>query len=187
MELLSEAPTLDVFTPLAVHQSQTPESFFNSKPVLYYNSPGVRLSITPSDLNASSALSKLSDGGHARTNGSALNGNTQNHDADVSVEVDIWVTSEYSVYFPYEQYTINTFNRPDASSCSRNPRTTASQFPTHRYLSTPFSVHQIPLRSLFLCSYSLLPIILMIMILITPFHYPLPLQLLLILPLPFPL
>ena len=92
MELLSETPTLDAYNPLAVHQSQTPESFFNGKPVLYYKSPSAQLSISPSDLSASSALSKLSDGAHGTVNGSLTNGD---HGADVVMEVDIWVTSEY--------------------------------------------------------------------------------------------
>lgn len=34
---IHEAPALDSFTPLAEHQSQTPTSFYNSKPVLHYH------------------------------------------------------------------------------------------------------------------------------------------------------
>ena len=36
------APSLDSFTPLADHQSQTPTTFYDAKPVLHYHAVGAR-------------------------------------------------------------------------------------------------------------------------------------------------
>jgi nucleotide-sensitive chloride channel 1A len=40
--IIHAAPALDTFTPLAEHQSQTPATFYNAKPVLHYHATGVR-------------------------------------------------------------------------------------------------------------------------------------------------
>lgn len=39
---IHSAPALDSFTPLADHQSQTPEVFYGAKPVLHYHAVGAR-------------------------------------------------------------------------------------------------------------------------------------------------
>jgi nucleotide-sensitive chloride channel 1A len=39
---IHSAPPLDSFTPLADHQSQTPEVFYGAKPVLHYHATGAR-------------------------------------------------------------------------------------------------------------------------------------------------
>ena len=39
---IHDAPALDSFTSLADHQSQTPATFYNAKPVLYYHAVGAR-------------------------------------------------------------------------------------------------------------------------------------------------
>jgi nucleotide-sensitive chloride channel 1A len=39
---IHSAPPLDTFTPLAEHQSQTPEVFYGAKPVLHYHAVGTR-------------------------------------------------------------------------------------------------------------------------------------------------
>lgn len=39
---IREAPALDSFTSLLEHQSQTPSTFFNTKPILHYHSTSVR-------------------------------------------------------------------------------------------------------------------------------------------------
>ena len=40
--IIHTPPALDSFTPLAVHQSQTPASFYGTKPVLHCHSVGLR-------------------------------------------------------------------------------------------------------------------------------------------------
>lgn len=39
---IHSAPALDSFTPLADHQSQTPEVFYGAKPVLHFHAVGAR-------------------------------------------------------------------------------------------------------------------------------------------------
>jgi nucleotide-sensitive chloride channel 1A len=39
---IHEAPALDSFTTLADHQSQTPTTFYNAKPVLHYHAVSAR-------------------------------------------------------------------------------------------------------------------------------------------------
>ena len=103
MEIIHEAPKAESFTPLAVYQSQTPESFFSGAPVLYHHSPSATLSIHKSDLESAPILSRLADGAHKTSNGtsSAVNGNThheeeeEDDDEELSIpNIDIWVTSE---------------------------------------------------------------------------------------------
>ena len=94
MEIVHEAPTISSFTSLDQHQSQTPESFYSGPPVLHYYSANAQLLAFESELTSSPALSRLTD--PARTNGSATNGDTENHNQEVVLHgVDIWVTSEY--------------------------------------------------------------------------------------------
>jgi nucleotide-sensitive chloride channel 1A len=44
-------PALDSFTPLADHQSQTPEVFYGAKPVLHYHATGARALISRDQLS----------------------------------------------------------------------------------------------------------------------------------------
>lgn len=99
---------LDVqdFVDIAVHRSQTPESFYSEQPILYHQSFAASLSIPVPDLNSAPLLASFADS-------SALNGNCpagddsldstsaeQQLDATIS-NVDIWVTSEYlKLYIP---------------------------------------------------------------------------------------
>ena len=102
MEIIHEAPKSESFTPLAVYQSQTPESFFYGPPVLYHHSQSATLSINKSDLECAPILSRLAEGAHKASNGtsSAVNGNSHNEEGDDEDEelsipnIDIWVTSE---------------------------------------------------------------------------------------------
>lgn len=106
MELIHQAPTTSSFTPLAVHQSQTPESFYSGPPVLYHHSPSATLSLHASDLAAAPALSALANGARRGANGTAavaVNGDgaaaeeEEEEDEDEEIEipgVDVWVTSE---------------------------------------------------------------------------------------------
>jgi nucleotide-sensitive chloride channel 1A len=43
---IHSAPPLDSFTPLADHQSQTPEVFYGAKPVLHYHAVSARALIS---------------------------------------------------------------------------------------------------------------------------------------------
>ena len=97
MEVIHEAPKVSSFTPLAEHQSQTPESFYSGPPVLYYRSQRAQLIILESELTASPALSKLVDA--KSTNGTVVNGEREEeeeeHEQEKIIEgIDIWVTSE---------------------------------------------------------------------------------------------
>lgn len=106
MEVIHETPTSSSFTPLAVHQSQTPESFYTGPPVLYHHSPSAFLSLHASDLAAAPALSNLANGAHRSSNGTstaAVNGDSAAEEAgpeDEDIEiagVDVWVTSEFAI------------------------------------------------------------------------------------------
>jgi len=45
------APELDTFTSLADHQSQTPATFYNARPVLHYQATGIRALASPDQLS----------------------------------------------------------------------------------------------------------------------------------------
>lgn len=47
---LREAPALGSFTPLAEHQSQTPSTFFSTKPILHFHSTAVRVLVPRSQV-----------------------------------------------------------------------------------------------------------------------------------------
>lgn len=111
MEIIHQAPTSSSFTPLAVHQSQTPESFYSGPPVLYHHSPSASLYLHASDLAAAPALSGLANGARRGANGTAavaVNGHDaadgeDGDDEDEEIEivgVDVWVTSEFAFSFP---------------------------------------------------------------------------------------
>lgn len=113
MEPLHQPPTLSSFTPLALHQSQTPESFYSGPPVLHHHSPSASLFFHASDLAAApAALSGLANGAggggaRRRVNGEAAvvngDGGAEDEDEDEELEVegvDVWVTSEYVVRVP---------------------------------------------------------------------------------------
>lgn len=113
MEIIHQAPTSSSFTPLAVHQSQTPESFYSGPPVLYHHSPSASLYLHASDLAAAPALSGLANGAHRSANGTAavaVNGHDaaeEEEDEDEEIEivgVDVWVTSECGFLLPFPSY-----------------------------------------------------------------------------------
>lgn len=99
---------LDVqdFIDIAVHRSQTPQSFYSEKPILYHQSCSASLSIPVADLNSVPLLASFA-------NSSALNGSrpagddstdstSVEHQPDVIISnIDIWVTSEHlKLYIP---------------------------------------------------------------------------------------
>lgn len=107
MEIIHQAPTPSSFTPLALHQSQTPDSFFSGPDVLYHHSPAASLVLHASDLAAAPALAGLVNGAHRGANGTrgvAVNGDgdgdgarEEHEEEEEEIEVggvDVWVTSE---------------------------------------------------------------------------------------------
>ena len=117
MEVIRTPPLHGSFTPLSAHQSQTPESFFSGPPVLHHHSPYTTLSLHKGDLDSAPILSGLVAGAHrsSSANGTsrAINGHSHEGEAeeeeDEEIEiagVDVWVTSEYTAFFPRNNYNI---------------------------------------------------------------------------------
>lgn len=123
MEVLHTPPVASSFTPLAEHQSRTPESFYDGPPVLHYHSDRCKVVVLESDLTAVPALNALrgtgagatnGDAGDASVNGSAAaaattaaaaeqeaEGETTQEKEIVIDDVDVWVTSEYVLSHPW--------------------------------------------------------------------------------------
>jgi nucleotide-sensitive chloride channel 1A len=59
---IHSAPPLDSFTPLADHQSQTPEVFYGAKPVLHYHAVGARALISRDQISKLPIFSQRPDG-----------------------------------------------------------------------------------------------------------------------------
>jgi nucleotide-sensitive chloride channel 1A len=55
------APPLDSFTPLADHQSQTPDVFYGAKPVLHYHTVGAHALISRAQLSKLPIFSQRPD------------------------------------------------------------------------------------------------------------------------------
>ncbi|KAL9070515.1 MAG: hypothetical protein Q9161_004812 [Pseudevernia consocians] len=136
MEAIHQSPSSSSFTPLAVHQSQTPESFYSGPPVLYHHSPSASLWLHASDLAAAPALSSLANGAHRSANGTstvAVNGHgaaeeeeeedEEEEDEEIEIAgVDVWVTSERFLLYsatlstglsiPYPSISLHAVQRP---------------------------------------------------------------------------
>lgn len=84
------APSLDSFTLLADHQSQTPASFFGAKPVLHYHAVGAR-AIVP--WNEVSKLPIFAQSAEALASGTEDSGETVAGSA--AEVVDAFISSEY--------------------------------------------------------------------------------------------
>ncbi len=98
VELLRTAPAGESFTPLVVHQEQTPASFYDGKAVLHYACSGAHLVITRGDLASAPGFAAMSSEDPA-SNGdsSAVIGSTTESGAGAAVVlsgIDVWVTSE---------------------------------------------------------------------------------------------
>ena len=106
MDRFEGAPDILDFIDIAVHRSQTPQSFHSEKPILYHQSFSASLSIPAVDLNSAPLLASFA-------NASVLNGSRSAGDdstdselvdqqQDVTIpNVAIWVTSEYlKLYIP---------------------------------------------------------------------------------------
>lgn len=110
MEILHESPTVDSFTPLTTHQSQTPSSFYSGPPVLHYHTSRAQLVLSEQDLDSSPALSNLrSNTSNPKTQATSVNGHPEGqsqpppqeqgtpqdeHEQILIPDIDVWVTSE---------------------------------------------------------------------------------------------
>lgn len=93
MEVLRAPPQGSSFTPLVEHQSRTPESFYNGKPVLHYHSERCKIVILESELARSPALRTLR-GSASDTNGSeTVQGEAEEKEIVID-GVDVWAASE---------------------------------------------------------------------------------------------
>lgn len=106
MQRFEGAPDVQDFVDIAVHRSQTPQSFYSEKPILYHQSFSASLSIPVADINSAPILASFA-------NSSVLNGSRtagddstdyalldQQQDVIIS-NVAIWVTSEHlKLYIP---------------------------------------------------------------------------------------
>lgn len=83
---IHEAPALESFTSLADHQSQTPSTFYNSKPVLHYHT------VKADAIVSQEHVSKLPvfKAQEAETEEGTAGGGT------ATGAMDIFVTSEYA-------------------------------------------------------------------------------------------
>ena len=93
LEAVSELPTVDSFTPLSEHQSQTPGTFFGGKPVLHCHSPTTNLVVSLAQYEQTSALHELSTAPQNQ-GGSNTRPNEASTEDDVVISgIDVWVTS----------------------------------------------------------------------------------------------
>lgn len=91
MEILRTPPQAASFTPLAEHQSRTPQSFYDGAPVLHYHSARCKIVILESEIARSPALRTLR--GSADTNGSAAHDEAEEKETVID-GVDVWAASE---------------------------------------------------------------------------------------------
>ncbi|KAI9822518.1 MAG: hypothetical protein M1827_000237 [Pycnora praestabilis] len=101
LEIIRESPSLQDFTPLSTHQSQTPGSFFNGRPVLHYSNENARVVASQQELEQFPAFASVLGGGSINGNGSMANGHSEGQgaaedgeDSILVIGVAVWVTSE---------------------------------------------------------------------------------------------
>ncbi|KAH8701793.1 regulator of volume decrease after cellular swelling-domain-containing protein [Talaromyces proteolyticus] len=101
MEVLQTPPQANSFTPLAEHQSRTPQSFYDGAPVLHYHSTRCKVVILESELTRSPALRTLR-GTASETNGASGAAHDASEEKEIAVDgVDIWVASDkFFLYRP---------------------------------------------------------------------------------------
>jgi nucleotide-sensitive chloride channel 1A len=92
LDKVTEAPSQESFTALADHQSETPTTFFGSKPVLHHHSPNATIVVAKSQYDEFTALHDLqaatTTGGSGASNGDPVT-------EMVTINgVDAWVTSK---------------------------------------------------------------------------------------------
>ncbi|EON69378.1 hypothetical protein W97_08638 [Coniosporium apollinis CBS 100218] len=127
LEIVREEPTLDSFTSLEEHQSQTPGQFYGGKPVLHHYTSNAQLLIGETQLDAQPAFAVLRKPGADPATVSAINGgaNGHRHSETVTVpHIDVWVTSERLILFsthtrsgvsiPYPNISLHAIQRLSA-------------------------------------------------------------------------
>ncbi|EEA23936.1 hypothetical protein TMatcc_007006 [Talaromyces marneffei ATCC 18224] len=128
MEVLRNPPSANSFTPVAEHQSRTPQSFYGGPPVLHYHSSRCKVVILESDLSASPALNTLR-GGAVVANGSSGASRESQEGKEIVIDgVDVFVTSDKFLLYrpeansgialPYPVISLHAIQRlrlPDAS------------------------------------------------------------------------
>lgn len=106
MDRFEGAPDVQDFVDIAVHRSQTPQSFYSEKPILYYQSLSASLSIPVADLNSAPLLASFANSSVLNGSGTAGGDSTDSalvdQQQDVTItNVAIWVTSEHlRLYIP---------------------------------------------------------------------------------------
>lgn len=93
MEVLQTPPSASSFTPLAEHQSRTPQSFYDGAPVLYHHSSRCKVVVMESDLAASPALNALRGGTNGSTDAETADESTEGKEIVIE-NVDVFVASE---------------------------------------------------------------------------------------------
>lgn len=106
MDRFEGAPDVQDFVDIAVHRSQTPQSFYSEKPILYHQSLSASLSIPVADLNSAPLLASFANSSVLNGSGPAGDDSTDSalvdQQQDVTItNVAIWVTSEHlRLYIP---------------------------------------------------------------------------------------
>ncbi|KAI9791578.1 MAG: hypothetical protein M1816_003664 [Peltula sp. TS41687] len=126
LEIISDPPALDAFTPLTVHQAQTPQSFFGGKPVLHYEDRRTRIvlsrtqlgrlplfsSITTITTSTNTSSSEKKPNGTGTGTDQITNGRVEDEvdhatgTEDVLVDdIGVWVTSERFILYNFSTST----------------------------------------------------------------------------------
>lgn len=94
LEITTNAPSLDAFTSLSDHQTQTPGTFFGARPVLHHHSPGAKIVVSRTQYDATTALHEIKNTEVVPS--TAQNGHSVEGEDVVILGVDVWVTSKYA-------------------------------------------------------------------------------------------
>jgi chloride channel, nucleotide-sensitive, 1A len=90
---IKEAPALDSFTSLADHQSQTPSTFYNAKPVLHYHAVGARAHAARDHASKLRVFNQSEQAESGATEAVQQEGRPEG--GMITAVVDAFITSEY--------------------------------------------------------------------------------------------
>ncbi|KAI9803907.1 MAG: hypothetical protein M1825_001787 [Sarcosagium campestre] len=124
LETIRSPPPPESFTPLSSYQSQTPQSFFNEKPILHHEIEHTTLIVPRSQITSIPLFEESPDS----VNGTSTNGHGDIHENSNSAEADtrlddihVWVTSQRLILFnptnttglsiPYPSITLHAISR----------------------------------------------------------------------------
>lgn len=127
------------YTPLAEHQEQTPDSFYDAKPVLHYHATGAKAWIPKSQRGKLPFFPADLASAPTAPESSALNDQTEE---TVEQTVDLFVNSRYdsSTLIPQPLSPHPLLTLPPSSGTSPSsapPPNAASPFPTNKLAFTP--------------------------------------------------